>query len=79
MQPTLNPGDSDCNDIVLADKWSIKLYRYRRGDVVLLRYSGSRYRKPLPRLHMHNANRHDAMPGRPTPLHEFETLAHKHL
>jgi inner membrane protease subunit 2 len=39
MQPTLNPGDGDGNDIVLADKWSIKLYRYRRGDVVLLRYS----------------------------------------
>ena len=38
MQPTLNPGDGDSNDLVLADKWSIKLYRYRRGDVVLLRY-----------------------------------------
>ncbi|CAL5222586.1 g4976 [Coccomyxa viridis] len=37
MQPTLNPGDGDSNDLVLADKWSIKLYRYRRGDVVLLR------------------------------------------
>ena len=39
MQPTLNPEDGDGSDIVLADKWSIKLYRYRRGDVVLLRYS----------------------------------------
>ncbi len=38
MQPTLNPGDGDSSDLVLADKWSIKLYRYRRGDVVLLRY-----------------------------------------
>ena len=38
MQPTLNPGDGNSNDLVLADKWSIKLYKYRRGDVVLLRY-----------------------------------------
>lgn len=38
MRPTLNPG-SDSHDLVLADKWSIKLYRYRRGEVVLLRYS----------------------------------------
>ena len=39
MQPTLNPGDGNGNDLVLADKWSIRLYRFRRGDVVLLRCS----------------------------------------
>ena len=38
MQPTLNPGNGDGNDLVLAEKWSTKLYRYRRGDVVLLRW-----------------------------------------
>ena len=38
MQPTLNSGEHDSNDLILADKWSIKLYRYRRGDVILLRY-----------------------------------------
>ncbi len=38
MQPTLNSGEHDSSDLILADKWSIKLYRYRRGDVILLRY-----------------------------------------
>ncbi len=37
MQPTLNPESATGHDLVLADKWSIKLYRYNRGDVVLLR------------------------------------------
>ncbi|KAK9908797.1 hypothetical protein WJX75_003046 [Coccomyxa subellipsoidea] len=37
MQPTFNPDSGAGNDLVLADKWSIKLYRYSRGDVVLLR------------------------------------------
>ena len=43
MQPTLNSGERDSNDLILADKWSIKLYRYRRGDVILLRYKGYQY------------------------------------
>ena len=43
MQPTLNSGEHDSNDLILADKWSIKLYRYRRGDVILLRYRCCRY------------------------------------
>ncbi len=38
MQPTLNPGNGEGNDLILAEKWSTKLYRYRRGDVVLLRW-----------------------------------------
>ena len=37
MQPTFNPEPAPGHDLVLADKWSIKLYRYNRGDVVLLR------------------------------------------
>lgn len=37
MQPTLNPGDGARHDLVIANKWSVKLYRYNRGDVVLLR------------------------------------------
>ena len=44
MQPTLNSGDPDSNDLILADKWSIKLYRYRRGDVILLRYRCHQYK-----------------------------------
>ncbi|BDA41476.1 mitochondrial inner membrane protease subunit 2 [Coccomyxa sp. Obi] len=37
MQPTFNPEPATGHDLVLADKWSIKLYRYNRGDIVLLR------------------------------------------
>lgn len=37
MQPTLNPEPATGHDLVLADKWSIKLYIYNRGDIVLLR------------------------------------------
>ena len=54
MQPTLNPGDGNSNDLVLADKWSIKLYRYRRGDVVLLRYIDPVLRELL---HCHHSER----------------------
>ena len=46
MRPTLNPaGDADraaaaaasSHDVVLAEKMSVRLYRWSRGDVVLLR------------------------------------------
>ncbi|KAK9820562.1 hypothetical protein WJX72_011658 [[Myrmecia] bisecta] len=37
MQPTLNPAPEAGKDRVLADKLSIRLYQYNRGDVVLLR------------------------------------------
>ena len=39
MQPTLCPDGVLRREVVLAEKWSIKLYRFHRGDVVLLRYS----------------------------------------
>ena len=37
MQPTLCPDGVLRREVVLAEKWSIKLYRFHRGDVVLLR------------------------------------------
>jgi signal peptidase I len=37
MRPPLSSEDQGARDLVLAEKWSIKLYRYHRGDVVLLR------------------------------------------
>ncbi|KAI0750916.1 peptidase S24/S26A/S26B/S26C [Daedaleopsis nitida] len=38
MQPTLNPDDSPFRDIVLFDRFSIRLMqRYERGDVVALK------------------------------------------
>ncbi|KAL3131778.1 hypothetical protein ABBQ38_007495 [Trebouxia sp. C0009 RCD-2024] len=37
MQPTLNPLGSTSIDLVLVDKLSIRLFKYSRGDVVLLR------------------------------------------
>ena len=37
MQPTFCPDGVLRREVVLAEKWSIKLYRFHRGDVVLLR------------------------------------------
>ena len=37
MQPTFDPHASSSTEVVLAEKWSVKLYKYRRGDVVTLR------------------------------------------
>lgn len=37
MQPTLNPQGTSTPDRVLVDKLSIRLYKYSRGDVVLLK------------------------------------------
>ena len=37
MQPSFNPEGSTSSDIVLVDKLSIRLYKYSRGDVVLVR------------------------------------------
>ena len=37
MRPGLCSDDGESRDLVLAEKWSVKLYRYNRGDVVLLR------------------------------------------
>ena len=36
MQPALNPQHQGRADRVLTDKLSVKLYSYRRGDVVTL-------------------------------------------
>ena len=38
MQPTLNPEGANWNDRILVDKLSTRLYKYARGDVVILRY-----------------------------------------
>jgi signal peptidase I len=37
MQPTLNPEERMSEDRVLLDKFSVWGYKYRRGDVVVLR------------------------------------------
>ena len=37
MQPTLNPQGTSTADRVLVDKLSVRLYKYNRGDVVLLK------------------------------------------
>ncbi|KAK9805707.1 hypothetical protein WJX73_000468 [Symbiochloris irregularis] len=40
MQPTLNPKSEDpsaSDDVVLVQKWTVRLQRYCRGDVVVLR------------------------------------------
>lgn len=37
MQPTLNPPDRTFEDRILLDKLSVWGYKYRRGDVVVLR------------------------------------------
>ncbi|KAI0722861.1 LexA/Signal peptidase [Earliella scabrosa] len=38
MQPTLNPDDSPWRDIVLFDRFSVKMWhQFRRGDVVALK------------------------------------------
>lgn len=37
MQPTFNPGGNSFSDRVIIEKWSVRRYRYQRGDVVVLR------------------------------------------
>ncbi len=37
MAPTFNPPDRTSNDIAIAEKLSVRFYKYSRGDVVLLR------------------------------------------
>jgi len=37
MQPTLNPDDSKWRDIVIFDRFSIRIQEYNRGDIVALK------------------------------------------
>ena len=50
LQPTLNPGDGATNDVCLSEKLSIKLYRYARGSVVVLRSPSEPHRLLVKRL-----------------------------
>ncbi|GIY25269.1 mitochondrial inner membrane protease subunit 2 [Caerostris darwini] len=36
MQPSLNPDEQKTNDYVLLNKWAIRNYEVRHGDVVAL-------------------------------------------
>nr|XP_021506596.1 mitochondrial inner membrane protease subunit 2 isoform X1 [Meriones unguiculatus] len=36
MQPSLNPGGSQCSDVVLLNHWKVRNFEVQRGDIVSL-------------------------------------------